>query len=114
MVRRDWIEMERDSNGSLILALLKLLGSFIVAWLLVLIVFYINSNSDIPEKYNLTIVLITLALSLFTNFVIDFNTVQHLKSSMLKSKADIIAVNETSASLLNKAERVSRWIYKLK
>ena len=110
MVRRDWIEMERDSNGSLILALLKLLASFIVAWLLVLIVFctVIPAAADgaIPEKYNLTIVLIAFALSLFTNFVIDFNTVQHLKSSMLKSKADIIAVNETSASLLNKAERV--------
>ena len=102
--------MERNSNNSLILALLKLLATFIVAWLLVLVVFCAvippEASGTIPDKYNLAIVLIAFALSLFTNFVIDFNTIQHLKSSMLKSKADIIAVNETSASLLNKAERV--------
>ena len=95
-------------KNSLLLQLLKLLGAFIVSWFLMVCIFATATTGDeIPEKYNLPMVIIAILLSFAVNIVIDFNAIAKLKSAISKSKADIDSVNETSAALIDKAERVA-------
>lgn len=100
--------MNGNYKNSLLLQLLKLLGAFIVSWLLMVCIFAAaTTGEEIPEKYNLPMVIIAIFLSFAVNTVIDFNAIAKLKSAISKSKADIDSVNETSAALIDKAERVA-------
>mgnify|MGYP004444183005 FL=1 len=100
--------MNGNYKNNLLLQLLKLLGAFIVSWFLMVCIFAASTTGDeIPEKYNLPMVIIAIFLSFAVNIIIDFNAIARLKSAISKSKADIESVNETSAALIDKAERVA-------
>lgn len=100
--------MNGNYKNNLLLQLLKLLGAFIVSWFLMVCIFAAATTGDeIPEKYSLPMVVIAIFLSFAVNIIIDFNAIARLKSAISKSKADIDSVNETSAALIDKAERVA-------
>ena len=50
---------------------------------------------------------LSIILAFAENIIIDFNAAQRYKNLIKKAQADIEAVNETSASLIDKAERVA-------
>ena len=100
--------MNYNAKNSLLLQLLKLFGAYIVSQLLIVFIFAAAvSGDEIPEKYSLPMVVIAIFLSFAVNIIIDFNAIGRLKSAISKSKADIDSVNETSAALIDKAERVA-------
>ena len=99
--------MNYNAKNSLLLQLLKLFGAYIVSQLLIVFIFAAAvSGDEIPEKYDLPII-IAILLAFAVNMVIDFNAIARLKSTIAKSKSDIAAVTETGAALIDKAERVA-------
>ena len=100
--------MNYNAKNSLLLQLLKLFGAYIVSQLLIVFIFAAAvSGDEIPEKYDLPMVIIAILLAFAVNMVIDFNAIARLKSTIAKSKSDIAAVTETGAALIDKAERVA-------
>ncbi len=101
--------MENTYKSSLPLQILKLIAAFVLAWFLILFIFAAALPGDdaIPDRYNLPMVLLAIVLSFAVNIILDFNAISRLKGEIQKSKADIDAVNETCASLIDKAERVA-------
>ena len=100
--------MNRNTKGNLLLQLLKLFGAYIVSQLLVIFIFAAATTEDeIPAKYNLLMVIIAIVLAFAVQVIIDFNSISRLKSIFLRTKSDIVSVNETSAALIDKAERVA-------
>ncbi len=101
--------MENTYKSSLPIQILKLIATFVLAWLLILFIFAAALPGDdaIPDRYNLPMVLLAIVLSFAVNIILDFNAISRLKGEIQKSKADIDAVNETCASLIDKAERVA-------
>ncbi len=103
--------MSEKVKSSLIVQLLKLFAAFLIAWMLILLVFSIVTptaeDGTIPEKYNSAILCVSIVLAFLVNMVMDYNSIQHLKSYIAKTRADIVSVNETSALLIDKAERVT-------
>ena len=100
--------MNNSVKNNLLLQLLKLLGAYVVSQLLIIFIFAgAVSGDEIPEKYDLPMVIIAIVLAFAVNMIIDFNAIARLKSAIAKSKADITAVNETTAALIDKAERVA-------
>ena len=98
--------MNYNAKNSLLLQLLKLFGAYIVSQLLIVFIFAAAvSGDEIPEKYDLPMVIIAILLAFAVNMVIDFNAIARLKSTIAKSKSDIAAVTETA--LIDKAERVA-------
>lgn len=90
-------------KNSLLLQLLKLLGAFIISWFLMVCIFAASTTGDeIPEKYNLPMVIIAIFLSFAVNIIIDFNAIARLKSAISKSKADIESVTIPRRRLLIK------------
>ena len=79
--------MENTYKSSLPLQILKLIAAFVLAWFLILFIFAAALPGD--------------------DAILDFNAISPLKGEIQKSKADIDAVNETCASLIDKAERVA-------
>lgn len=97
-----------NHKNSLLMQLLKLLGVFIVSWLLILVIFAAASTGDeIPAKYNGLMALLAVILAFAVTITLDFNTISRLKSLIEKTQADIASVNETAAVLIDKAERVA-------
>ena len=101
--------MENTYKSSLPLQIIKLIASFLLAWLLIVFIFAAALPGDdaVPDRYNLPMVLLAIVLSVAVNMILDFNAISRLKGEIQKSKADIDAVNETCASLIDKAERVA-------
>ena len=101
--------MDNTYKSSLPLQILKLIAAFVLAWFLILFIFAAALPGDdaIPDRYNLPMVLLAIVLSFAVNIILDFNAISRLKGEIQKSKADIDAVNETCASLIDKAERVA-------
>mgnify|MGYP004613022627 CR=1 FL=1 len=66
-----------------------------------------SSEDEIPAKYNVLMCVLSIVLAFAENIIIDFNAAQRCRNLIKKAEADITAVNETSASLMNKAERVA-------
>lgn len=95
-------------KSNLLVQLLKLLGAFIISWLLVVVIFAAATTGDeIPQKYNGLMALLALVIAFITTLIIDFNAISRLKSMIEKTKADISSVNETANALIDKAERVA-------
>ena len=106
--------MNYNAKNSLLLQLLKLFGAYIVSQLLIVFIFAAAvSGDEIPEKYDLPMVIIAILLAFAVNMVIDFNAIARLKSTIAKSKSDITAVTETGAALIDKAEPKPRCIRNL-
>ena len=100
--------METKYKNNLLVQLLKLLGSFILAWLLIVVLFAVGTQGDeIPEKYNLLMGILAVVLAFVVNIIIDFNQIGRLRGQIQKTRADIDAVDETCAALIDKAERVA-------
>lgn len=101
--------MENTSKSSLPLQILKLIATFVLAWLLIVFIFAaaLPGEDAVPDRYNLPMVLLAIILSFAVNIILDFNAISRLKGEIQKTKADIDAVNETCASLIDKAERVA-------
>lgn len=103
--------MKDGIKGSIWFQLLRLLGAFIISWLFAVIIFSmlfpVAEDGALPEKYNFPMFGIAVILAIVVNMIIDYNTIQNLKSRILKSKADIVSVNEMSESLIDKASRVA-------
>lgn len=97
-----------EHKNNLLVQLLKLVGAFIIAWLLIVIIFAAASTGDeIPEKYNGLMALLAVVVAFAVTLIIDFNAISRLKSLIQKTKADIESVNETANALIDKAERVA-------
>lgn len=95
-------------KNNLLVQLLKLIGAFVIAWLLVVIIFAVATTGDeIPEKYNGLMALLAVVIAFAATIIIDFNAISRLKSMIQKTKADIESVNETANTLIDKAERVA-------
>lgn len=96
---------------SILLQLLKLFGMFIVAYLMVLIIFSTVVPKDIdggiPEKYGLSITIIAIVLVIAVDVIINYNLIQSLRNQISKTEADIFSVRETSSALISKAERLA-------
>lgn len=100
--------MEHTYKNNLLVQLLKLIGSFVLAWLLIVILFAVGTSGDeIPEKYDLLMGILAVVLAFGVNIIIDFNQIGRLRSQIQKTRADIDAVDETCKALLDKAERVA-------
>ena len=101
--------MENTYKSSLPFQILKLIATFVLAWLLIVFIFAaaLPGEDAVPDRYNLPMVLLAIVLSFAVNIILDFNAISRLKGEIQKSKADIDAVNETCASLMDKAERVA-------
>lgn len=97
-----------NNKNNLLLQLLKLVGAFVIAYLLVVIVFAAATTGDeIPQKYNGLMALLAIVIAFAVTVIIDFNAISRLKSLIQKTKADIESVNETANALIEKAERVA-------
>lgn len=97
---------------SLPVQLLKLLVSFAISTIIVLLIFCAVVPADpateaIPEKYNIFIVIIGIVLAFAVNIITEYNMVQKLKYSISKTEADIKSAQEMRDSLIDKAERVT-------
>lgn len=105
------MENKNSKTGGLLIQLLKLIATFAVAWLLTLTIFSavvpVAADGALPTKYNFPITCIAIFLAFAVNMIIDYNAIQRLKNQISKTEADIISVNETSANLINKAERLA-------
>ncbi len=101
--------MAKTYKNNLLISLLKLLGAFLISWFIIITVFAVctSSEDEIPAKYNALMCVLSIILAFAENIIIDFNTAQRYKNLIKKAQADIEAVNETSASLIDKAERVA-------
>lgn len=101
--------MAKTYKNNLLVSLLKLLGAFIISWFIIITIFAVctSSEDEIPAKYNALMALLSIILAFAENIIIDFNAAQRYKNLIKKAQADIEAVNETSASLIDKAERVA-------
>ncbi len=101
--------MAKTYKNNLLVSLLKLLGAFIISWLIIITIFAVctSSEDEIPAKYNALMAVLSIILAFAENIIIDFNAAQRYKNLIKKAQADIEAVNETSASLIDKAERVA-------
>ena len=100
--------MEHTYKNSLLVQLLKLIGSFILAWLLIVVIFAVGTSGDeIPEKYDLLMGILAVVVAFAVNIIIDFNQIGRLRSQIQKTRADIDAVDETCTALIDKAERVA-------
>lgn len=101
--------MAKTYKNNLLVSLLKLLGAFIISWLIIITIFAVctSSEDEIPAKYNALMCVLSIILAFAENIIIDFNAAQRYKNLIKKAQADIEAVNETSASLIDKAERVA-------
>lgn len=76
-----------NAKNSLLLQLLKLFGAYIVSQLLIVFIFAAAvSGDEIPEKYDLPMVIIAILLAFAVNMVIDFNAIARLKSTIAKIK----------------------------
>ncbi len=101
--------MAKTYKNNLLVSLLKLLGAFIISWFIIITIFAVctSSEDEIPAKYNALMAVLSIILAFAENIIIDFNAAQRYKNLIKKAQADIEAVNETSASLIDKAERVA-------
>lgn len=101
--------MAKTYKNNLLVSLLKLLGAFVISWLIIVVIFAVctSSEDEIPAKYNALMCLLSIVLAFAENIIIDFNAAQRYRNLIKKAQADITAVNETSASLIDKAERVA-------
>ena len=101
--------MAKTSKNNLLVSLLRLLGAFVISWLIIVVIFAVctSSEDEIPAKYNALMCVLSIVLAFAENIIIDFNSAQRYKNLIKKAEADITAVNETSASLMDKAERVA-------
>lgn len=97
---------------SLPFKIFRLLFSFLIASLFVLIVFCMFLPTDpatetIPEKYDKWIPILGALLAFIVNFIIEYNSVTRLKYDILKAEAEIKSALERRDSLLEKATKVS-------
>ena len=101
--------MAKTYKNNLLVSLLKLLGAFVISWFIIIIIFAVctSSEDEIPAKYNVLMCVLSIVLAFAENIIIDFNAAQRCRNLIKKAEADITAVNETSASLMDKAERVA-------
>ena len=101
--------MAKTYKNNLLVSLLRLLGAFVISWLIIVVIFAVctSSEDEIPAKYNALMCVLSIVLAFAENIIIDFNSAQRYKNLIKKAEADITAVNETSASLMDKAERVA-------
>lgn len=101
--------MSKTYKNNLLVSLLRLLGAFVISWLIIVVIFAVctSSEDEIPAKYNALMCLLSIVLAFAENIIIDFNAAQRYRNLIKKAQADITAVNETSASLIDKAERVA-------
>ena len=101
--------MAKTYKNNILVSLLKLLGAFLISWLIIITIFAVctSSEDEIPAKYNALMCVLSIILAFAENIIIDFNAAQRYKNLIKKAQADIESVNETSASLIDKAERVA-------
>lgn len=104
--------MSKSFWKSLPIQLLKLAASFIISELLVVIIFSIIFPADpvtgtFDEKYNIYVLIIGIAIAFIVNIILEYNQVQKLKYSILKTGEDIKSAREMRDSLIDKAERVT-------
>lgn len=50
-----------------------------------------TTGDEIPEKYNLPMVIIAIFLSFAVNIIIDFNAIARLKSAIFKMRKRILS-----------------------
>lgn len=96
---------------SLPFKIFRLLLSFLIASLTVLIVFCMFASDPetetLPTKYDKWIPILGALLALIVNFIIEYNSVTKLKYDISKAEAEIKAALERRDSLLEKATKVS-------
>lgn len=96
---------------SLPFKIFRLLLSFLLASLTVLIVFCMFASDPetetLPAKYDKWIPILGALLALIVNFIIEYNSVTKLKYDILKAEAEIKSALERRDSLLEKATKVS-------
>lgn len=90
------------------LYLVRLIASLILCWLAAVFAFAMVVPAEASlDGYEMEIFLTGVAVALIINTIIDYNSVQSLKHSVFKCKADIETAIELEKSLLDKAERVT-------
>lgn len=104
--------MSKSFWKSLPIQLLKLAASFIISMLLVVIAFSIIFPADpvtgtFDEKYNIYVFIIGIVIAFAVNIILEYNQVQKLKYSIMKTEEDIKSAKEMRDSLIDKAERVT-------
>ena len=91
--------------------LLNFFISFIISSLIVVIFFSIILPTDAETggfnaKYDPLVVLVSIILTIITNFILEFNGIQNLKNQIEKADRDIEYVESTNKALIEKAEKV--------
>lgn len=101
----------RKSNT--LLQILKLFATFVVSTIIVGLIFTFImpddpvGNSVFGPKADVAWILISIAMTIVSAVIVEYNTVQRLKNTAQRYKSEIKIADETSTLLISKAERVA-------